>query len=178
MAKGIREIELKVLSELMKSARMSDRELAKRLGVSQPTVSRIRNKFETQGYIKEYTYMPDFVKLGYNLMAMIFVKRTQEHAKEDNGTLFKEADKWKGKTGFDTVMAMRGMGMGYDAVIISFHESYSAFLERLREIKQFPYIDVERIDSFIVDLQDKALYRPLTFSTLAQHMLTLRRTQQ
>ena len=178
MAKGIREIELKVLSELMKGARISDRELAKRLGVSQPTVSRIRNKFEKQGYIKEYTYMPDFVKLGYNLMALTFLKRAQEYAKIDNGTLFKEADKWKAKTGLDTVLAMRGMGMGYDAVIISFHESYSAFLERLKEIRQFPHIDVERIDSFIVDLHDKALYRPLTFSTLAKHMLTLRKTQQ
>ena len=178
MAKGIREIELKVLSGLMKNARVSDRELAKQLGVSQPTVSRIRNKFEKQGYIKEYTYMPDFVKLGYNLMAVTFLKRAQEFADIDNGTLFKEADKWKAKTGFDTVLAMRGMGMGYDAVVISFHDSYSAFLERLKEIKQFPHIDVEQTNSFIVDLHDKALYRPLTLSTLADHMLILKRTPQ
>jgi len=178
MAKGIREIELKVLSGLMKNARVSDRELAKQLGVSQPTVSRIRNKFEKEGYIKEYTYMPDFVKLGYNLMAVTFLKRAQEYAKEDNGALFKEADKWKAKTGLDTVLAMRGMGMGYDAVIISFHDSYSAFLERLKEVRQFPHIDVEQINSFIVDLNDKALYRPLTLSMLANHILTLKRTPQ
>ena len=177
MAKGIREIELKVLSGLMKNARVSDRELAKHLGVSQPTVSRIRNKYEKQGYIKEYTFIPDFVKLGYSLMAVTFLKRSQEFAKIDDSVLFKEADKWKAKTGFDTVMAMRGMGMGYDAVIVSFHDSYSAFLERLKEIKQFPRIDVEQINSFIVDLHDKALYRPLTLSTLANHMLTLRKNQ-
>ncbi len=171
MAKGIREIELKVLSELMKNSRVSDRELAKRLGVSQPTVSRIRNKFEKEGYIKEYTYIPDFVKLGYNLMALTFIKRSE--GSKDEISLFKEANKYAAKTGFDTVMAVRGMGIGYDAVVFSFHENYSAFLERLREIKQFPSIDVEHVESFIVDLTDKGLYRQLTFSTLADHMLML-----
>jgi DNA-binding Lrp family transcriptional regulator len=178
MAKGIREIELKVLSELMKNSRVSDRELAKRLGVSQPTVSRIRNKFEKEGYIKEYTYMPDFVKLGYNLMALTLIKRTEGSSREEDGSLFKEANKHAAKAGFDIVMAVRGMGCGYDAVILSFHESYSAFLERLREIKQFPGMDVEHIDSFIVDLTDKNLYRQLTFSTLASHMLMLRKTSR
>jgi DNA-binding Lrp family transcriptional regulator len=175
MAKGIREIELKVLSELMKNSRVSDRELAKRLGVSQPTVSRIRNKFEKEGVIKEYTYIPDFVKLGYNLMALTFIRRAQGVEREDRDLLLEEAKKHLGKTGFDTVMAVRGMGCGYNAVILSFHESYSAFLERLRDIKQFPGIDVEHVDSFIVDLTDKDLFRQLTFSTLASHMLMLRK---
>ena len=176
MAKGVREIELKVLSELMKNSRVSDRELAKRLGVSQPTVSRIRNKFEKEGYIKEYTYIPDFVKLGYNLMALTFIKRSE--GSQEVNSLFKEADKHAAKTGFDTVMAVSGMGCGYDAVVFSFHENYSAFLDRLREIKQFPSIDVEHVESFIVDLTDRRLYRELTFSTLADHMLMLRKASR
>lgn len=176
MAKGIREIELRVLSELMKNSRVSDRELAKRLGVSQPTVSRIRNKFEKEGYIKEYTYIPDFVKLGYSLMALTFIKRAE--GSREQSSLFKEADKYAARTGFDTVMAVRGMGCGYDAAVLSFHENYSAFLERLREIKQFPGIDVEHVESFIVDLTDKSLYRQLTFSTLADHMLMLRKASR
>lgn len=176
MAKGIREIELKVLSQLMKNSRVSDRELAKRLGVSQPTVSRIRNKYEKEGYIKEYTYIPDFVKLGYNLMALTFIKRSE--GSREQSSLFKEADKHAAKTGFDTVMAVRGMGCGFDAVVFSFHENYSAFLDRLREIKQFPSIDVEHVESFIVDLTDKDLYRRLTFSTLADHMLLLRKASR
>ena len=40
----IKEIELKVLSELMKNSSRSDRELAKAIGSSQPTVSRTRKK--------------------------------------------------------------------------------------------------------------------------------------
>jgi Lrp/AsnC family leucine-responsive transcriptional regulator len=61
----LREIELRVLSELIKNSRISDRELGKKLRMSQPTVSRIRNKLENEGYIKEYTLIPDFQKLGY-----------------------------------------------------------------------------------------------------------------
>ena len=178
MTKKIREIELKVLSELMKNSRISDRELAKHLKVSQPTVSRIRNRLEKEGYIKEYTFIPDFTKLGYNLMAVTLVARAKEFAQKDTTALFKEAQKWAGKTGFDTVVALRGIGFGYDAVILSFHESYSAYQERIKEIKQFPYIDVERITSFLVDLTDKAQYRPLTLSTLADHLLTLKKTSQ
>jgi len=178
MAKRIRQIELKILSELMKNSRTSDRELAKRLGVSQPTTSRIRNKLENQGYIKEYTLIPNFTKLGYNLMAVTFLARAKEYAKQDITTLFKEAQKSATKTGFDTIMALRGMGFEHDAVVVSFHESYSAYQERIKEIKQFPYIDVEQITSFLIDLNDKAQYRPLTFSTLANHLLTLRKPRE
>jgi DNA-binding Lrp family transcriptional regulator len=178
MAKEIREIELKILSGLMKNSRMSDRELAKQLKVSQPTVSRIRNKLEKAGYIREYTYIPNFVKLGYNLMALTFISRAQEYAKQDASILFEEAKKWADKTGLDTVMALRGMGLGSDAVVVSFHDSYWAYQERVKEIKQFPYIDVERISSFLIDLKDTAQYRPLTFSTLARHLLTLKKPSE
>ena len=60
----IRDIELKILSELMKNARISDRELAKKIGVSQPTVSRIRSRLEKEGYIRGYTVLPNLRKLG------------------------------------------------------------------------------------------------------------------
>lgn len=177
MAKGVRRVELRLLSELMKNSRASDRELGKRLGISQPTVSRARNKLEKEGYVSEYTIIPNFVRLGYSIMAATFVKRASEYAKQDVAALFEEAQKWSRRTGHDTIMAMRGMGLGYDAVIISFHESYSAYRHRLREIKQFPYIDVKQIASFIVDLKDRH-YRTLTFSNLADHLLTLEKASE
>lgn len=42
----MKEVELRLAAELMKNSRRSDRELAKALKVSQPTVSRMRNKLE------------------------------------------------------------------------------------------------------------------------------------
>jgi DNA-binding Lrp family transcriptional regulator len=58
-------VELRLISELMKNSRRSDRELGKVLGISQPTVSRMIKKLEKEGVIKEYNMMPDFAKLGY-----------------------------------------------------------------------------------------------------------------
>lgn len=70
----LKDIELKLISELMKNSRRSDRELAKAIGTSQPTVSRMIKKLEKEGIIKEYTMIPDFSKLGYQLMNFLFVK--------------------------------------------------------------------------------------------------------
>lgn len=136
-------------------------------------MSRARSRLENEGYVSEYTIIPNFVKLGYSILAVTFVKRASEYAKQDVATLFEEAQKWSRRTGSDTILAMRGIGQGYDAVIVSFHESYSAYRHRLSEIKQFPYIDLKQIVSFIIDLKDRH-YRALTFSTLADHLLTLR----
>jgi len=59
----MKNVEWKLISELMKDSRRSDRELAQAIGVSQPTVSRTIKKLEKEGYIKEYTIIPDFHKL-------------------------------------------------------------------------------------------------------------------
>jgi Lrp/AsnC family transcriptional regulator for asnA, asnC and gidA len=58
----MKDIELKLLSELMKNSRRSDRELAKAIGTSQPPVSRMISRLEKEGVIKEYTMTPDFSK--------------------------------------------------------------------------------------------------------------------
>ena len=67
----------KLISELMKNSRRSDRELARTIGVSQPTVNRMIKKLEKEGYIKEYTMIPDFSKLGYKILAITFFKYKQ-----------------------------------------------------------------------------------------------------
>jgi DNA-binding Lrp family transcriptional regulator len=42
----MRILELKVISELMKNSKLSDRALAKKIGVSQPTITRARRKLQ------------------------------------------------------------------------------------------------------------------------------------
>jgi len=64
----MKDIELRLIAELMKDSRKSDRELAKVIGVSQPTITRIRTRLEKSGVIREYTIIPDFSQLGYTLM--------------------------------------------------------------------------------------------------------------
>ena len=44
MGNSVKDAELKLISELMKNSRRSDRELAKAIGVSQPTIGRMIKK--------------------------------------------------------------------------------------------------------------------------------------
>jgi len=166
--KGLRDVELLVLSELMKDSKRSDRELAKLLGVSQPTVTRMRTKLEKEGYIKEYTVIPDFVKLGYTVMAVACAKlrpltpeQYEEVRKITPEELKKEAS--------EIVLFERGFGKGFEGVIISFHKDYASYAKFMRRAKSYPF--VESIESLLVDLNDKLHYRSLTLSTLANHIL-------
>ncbi len=56
------ENKLRLLFALIKGTRRSDRELARALGTSQPTITRKRTKLEKEGFIKEYTVIQTLEK--------------------------------------------------------------------------------------------------------------------
>jgi DNA-binding Lrp family transcriptional regulator len=168
----MKEIELKLISELLKNSRRSDRELAKAIGTSQPTVSRMISRLEKEGVVKEYTVIPDFQKLAYSLAALTFGRvrdefRSPEMLDETRRKFIKSFN----EKAFEVILDERGMGMEYDGVIVSLHRSYSEYANFKRWIKQMPFIEATRLDSFLIDLNDKVHYRYLTFSYLAKHIL-------
>jgi DNA-binding Lrp family transcriptional regulator len=170
----LKDVGLKLISELMKNSRISDREMAKRLGVSQPTVSRVRAKLEKQGYIREYTAVPDFVKLGYQLVFINLVKVKKGLSKEEMEKARQISQKDMAKNAPDEIVLFsRGIGDGYTGVMIAFHKSYSDFRKLVERMKEYPFVDVSATLSFLVDLNDEVQYRQFTFSTLAKHVLTL-----
>jgi len=65
--------DYKLLLELMKDSKRSDRQLAKVLGISQPTVTRKRGFLEKE-LIDGYTAIPKWDKLGYEIFAITLVK--------------------------------------------------------------------------------------------------------
>jgi DNA-binding Lrp family transcriptional regulator len=166
----MKKIDWRLLSELMKNSKTSDRELARKIGVSQPTVTRRRRNLEKQGIIKEYTVIPDFLKLGYRIIAVTlfkyerrFDKETTEKAKKILGGVLK-------KSGI--IMADRGMGAGCNAVMISVHRDYNSFRKFTDWAQQLVSLGQVEIDSFLIDLADEVHYLPLTFSSLAEYILT------
>ena len=72
----LKDIDFKILFGLMKNSKISDRKLAKTVGVSQPTVSRRRARLEKE-LIDGYTVIPKWGKLGYEILAFTFVKTIQ-----------------------------------------------------------------------------------------------------
>jgi DNA-binding Lrp family transcriptional regulator len=67
------EIDLKILRQVLKDARMSYRKIADEIDVSPPTVLSRVQKLEKDKIIKSYRAMIDHEKLGYDLTAIIEV---------------------------------------------------------------------------------------------------------
>ncbi|MEM2118829.1 MAG: winged helix-turn-helix transcriptional regulator [Candidatus Bathyarchaeia archaeon] len=172
----MKTVERKIIAELMKNSRRSDRELSHVIGVSQPTVSRTIAKLEKQGIIKEYTMIPDFRKLGYRLISLTFVNIKQDLTKE-------ELEKAREITQHDMrefcpseiIMFERGIGMGFGGVIVALHEDYSAYVRLKERTRKYDFLDHAKTSSFIINLEDDLHYRQLTFSTLAQHLLEIQK---
>jgi DNA-binding Lrp family transcriptional regulator len=169
---GLKEVELKLVSELMKNSRKSDRQLARAIGTSQPTVTRIRSRLEKEGYIKEYTMIPDFGKLGYHLLGLTFVKLKKmldpveiEKARQITRESIVE-------NRFGIVMLERGLGLRYDGVIMAFYKDYSDYSEHKKALKEYSFLELGDIEGFLISMDDIVHYRPLTFAGLAKQLLT------
>ncbi len=65
------EVDKAILRELLVDARLSFREIARRVGVSTATVANKIRRLEEAGIIKGYTAIIDPEKLGYDVTAVI-----------------------------------------------------------------------------------------------------------
>lgn len=162
--------ELKLISELMKNSRRSDRELAKAIGVSQPTVSRMIRKLEKDGVIKEYTMIPDFAKLGYGLMSFLFVKVKRDRA-EDLERSSKATAEEVQKNVFPDLLNEGGLGMGFDGINVTLHRNYSDYAKQANYAKTRSFVQADHTDSFLVDLRNPVHFRSLTLSLVADDLV-------
>ena len=173
----MKEIELKLIAELMKNARRSDRDLARSIGVSQPTVSRIRSRLEKEGFVREYAMIPDFYRLGYEILAVTFVKLKGTLTPEETEKVRAFTHERAKKTPYDLIMLEIGTGLGYDGIIISLHKNYSVYMESRNFLRQYDFLE-NTMDSFLIDLADRKQYVPLTLSVLARHLRSNKEKKQ
>ena len=159
----MKEKEVKLLFELIKDCKKSDREIAKILGLSQPTVTRTRTKLKKEGVIREYTVIPDWEKLGYQLAAFTFVsisggveliKRGRECTMNNPNIIF----------------ASCGEGMGMNSITISLHKDYSDFLKFLTSIRTYWADHLKDMQSFVVSLKrdEPLMLKPLSYSYITE----------
>jgi DNA-binding Lrp family transcriptional regulator len=165
----LRDIEVRIIAELMKNSRRSDRDIAKSIGTSQPTVSRTIEKLEKEGIIKEYTMIPDFKKIGYQIMGISFFKKGEPPKKEEREELTRAAAEIEEKNPFANLMAVNGMGLGKGRMFITLYRDYSRFVEAMQLAPSLPHVDAEGIDSFLVDL-NQSNYRLLSLKQVARNI--------
>ena len=166
--KNMKNTELRLIAQLMKNSRRSDRELAKVLRVSQPTVTRVRTRLEKEGVIQEYTMIPDFVKLGYQIMGITSLQLTPQ---ADFDEIRKRTIEYQKNNPTAMLTGVKGLGGDKNRLFINFYEDYSAYREIIERTRQFPSVNVDSVDSFLVDLTDKTHLRILSMSTIADSLL-------
>jgi len=157
---------IRLLKELLRNSRRSDRDVAKLFGSSQPTVSRIRGQLDKRGYIQTYTVIPDFAKLGYEILAFTFSKMRAYPTAEEVQKIFKGAKEWADKHP-NVIFAADGEGLGSDVVMISFHKNYSKYADFMRSYAMHWGESISGFESFIVSLDSGFKMKPFDLKYLA-----------
>ena len=154
---------LSLLLELLRDSKRSDRELAKVLGVSQPTVSRMRGRLVKEGIIQDFTIIPDFVRMGYEIMAINCFK--SKSSKE----LTERAKKWV-MSKPNIIFAAAAQGMGKNGIMISLHRDYTDFSNFLAEVMAEDESVMEDYDTMLISLKGR-IVKPLSLKYLAEQQI-------
>jgi DNA-binding Lrp family transcriptional regulator len=153
----------KLLRELLKDSRRSDRELARAIGASQPTVT--RNRRLLADYIRSYTIVPEFEKIGYEILAITFAKaKTYEQEKVKEKLAL--AKKWV-MDHPNILFASDGEGLGKDAAMVSVHKNYSKYADFMRDYTVRFADFVTDVQSFVVSLKTGILMKPFDVKYIA-----------
>jgi len=159
---------LRLLKELLKNSKRSDRDIAKELGVSQPTVTRTRAQLE-KDYIRTYTVIPEFEKLGYQILAFTFLKVKTYPPADEAEKIVKRAAEWTNKHP-NVIFASDGEGLGKDIIMVSFHKDYSLYSDFMRVLTMDWGQIVSDFHSFLVSIGTGFKMKPFDLKYLADDL--------
>ncbi len=74
------DLDKRIINILMKDARTTITDIAKKLNTPRTTIMHRLEKLEEEGYIKKYTAIPDYRKLGYNFVAYVLLRVKRERS--------------------------------------------------------------------------------------------------
>ena len=157
----------KLMFELVKNSKRSDRELAKALKVSQPTVTRARTKLEKEEFIKQYTVFPDFAKIGFELIAFNFAT-IKASSSSDQEKMQKMRSTWA-KDNPNVILEIGGEGLEANSLMVSIHKNYTDFASFIAKYRTDWANHLQDLRSFIVSIPNKSLIvKDLSFDDIGK----------
>jgi DNA-binding Lrp family transcriptional regulator len=150
---------VKLLFELVKNSKRSDRDLAKILGISQPTVTRLRSVLEKEA-LEQYTAIPNLSYIGFDIVAFSF-SRTKElvHPLWDKGR------EWA-KEQPNVVFVSTGQGMDSDALMVSVHKDYADFIKFYHVFRRDWGKYLQDFKVFLISISGSVTLKHFTFNYL------------
>jgi DNA-binding Lrp family transcriptional regulator len=152
--------EMRLLVELIKNSSRSDRKLAKVLGTSQPTVTRMRNKLVKEGFIQEFTVIPDFVKMGFEIVAVTLAK-TRFDPK------LRERLKKSVMAKPNVIFCAGCEGLGKNRICISFHKNYADYYDFITKYMTEWRDVIESYETILISMPGR-IVKPLSLKYLTE----------
>jgi DNA-binding Lrp family transcriptional regulator len=150
---------VKLLFELVKNSKRSDRDLAKVLDISQPTVTRLRNVLEKEA-IEQYTTIPNLSYIDFDIVAFIFsITKELVHPLWDKGR------EWA-KEQPNVVFVSTGQGMDADALMVSVHNDYADFCKFYQLFRRDWGKYLKDFKVFLISISGSVTLKPFTFNYL------------
>jgi DNA-binding Lrp family transcriptional regulator len=163
----IKDIDYKLLYELMKDSRRSDRQIAKVLKSSQPTITRRRAMLEKE-LIDGYTAIPRWEKLGYEIFAITLVKaKSTLGSREKFESARKKGIEWLMDQP-NIIMGGGCRGSGINSFMISIHRSYHDYDVFMNNYRLELGDTIDDVQTILVNLRGKELLKPLQFKYLTE----------
>ena len=158
---------MQLLKELLINSKRSDRDLAKILGVSQPTLTRMRRRLEKDNYILDYTAIPNMTKLGFEIVAFTFfnVDRLDPKTGDFDTAVGESARKWVGNNS-KVIFAAGGEGLhGKICMMVSVHRDFTEYTDFVSDLRGQWAHKVKEMESFLVSLKAK-VPKPFSFRNM------------
>ena len=162
----LKSLDYRLLWELVKNCRRSDRTLSKVLEISQPTVTRRRAKLE-KDYIDGYTAIPKFGKIGYEILAITLIKALGIFSAKEYPDINKQGLEWLAKQP-NIVMGGACEGMGMNSFIVSLHKDYSDHTEFMLKLRLEMGNFIDDVQTILVDLRNTKRLKPFHLKYLAE----------
>jgi DNA-binding Lrp family transcriptional regulator len=124
------DIDIRILNLLQEDSRLSYNKIATKLRLSVGTVFNHVKNLQKRGVLKGYTVILDWVKLGYNLSALVLVQTDGKHVTEVESEIAKSPN----------VVAVYDVTGDYDAVVVSKFKDRNSLNVFIKGLLAMPFV--------------------------------------